>query len=397
MRYLKGWLQQSLYRQVFTLIMGLVLLLNASLVMMAWVNFSLYNDNAINQKLNQQMRMLLDESLNQGRLIKTQSPIFSSFVATDKGVPHYLSHISIPGVYFIKSPQVHVQAVQSPFSSGLLYLLYFPEQDLVHKHYQSNFIFYVVVMVLLLLLIGFVAALYLTRLIVKPISVLQKNVEQAGVQHPPAILKRADELGQLSRSFVRAFTRVNAFIAREHRFTRYASHELRTPVTIIQGALDVIEHAPDLEKAKPALQRISVANQDMQGLINTFLSLSREGKSMSEQCSPLADSLQYCLNQQFAQTSDKVHCDIACETKQIPKMYAQVVLQNILRNADSYCSGTIIIELKYDRLMVCNAIDMESDAGYGHGLDIINTICEKANWLAYNQRCQNRFSWLIYF
>lgn len=397
MRYLKRWFSKSLYRQVFTLIMALVLLLNVSLIMMAWVNFSLYNDNAINEKLNHQMRMLLDESLSQGRLVKTKSPIFSSYVATDKGVPHYLTHIDQPGVHLIKSPLVHVQAVHSPFSDGLLYLLYFPEQDKVHQHYQHNFVFYMVVIVLLLMFIGFISSLYLARLIVRPISLLQKNVEQATIQHPPKILNRSDEIGQLSRAFEKAFMRVNAFVDREHRFTRYASHELRTPVTIIQGALDVIGHAPSIDKALPALERISIANQDMQNLISTFLSLSREGSTANQQGIKIAESLEHCLNQQFVFTHEKLSCDIATNTKSVQKMYAQVVLQNILRNADSYCSGGVTVVLKYDRLMVCNSIDEESVSGYGHGIDIINAVCKKANWLAYNTQNKQRFCWLIYF
>ncbi|MCG9699427.1 HAMP domain-containing histidine kinase [Vibrio natriegens] len=397
MRLTSQYFQKRLYNRVFALIMGLVLLLTLSLLLMAWINAQLHTDSLVNQKLNQQMRFLLDDSIKKGRLVKVNSPMFSSFVGSDKGLPLYLSGLTEQGVFEIEHPKVHVQVVSSPFSDGLLYLLYFPEKDLERSLYQNRLKYYVVIGVMALMGIGLIASLYITRIIVKPITTLQKSIECASPDSPPAVLDRQDELGQLSRSFTNAFQRIRAFVEREHNFTRFASHELRTPVTIIQGALEVIAYSPDLAKAQPALSRIESANKDMQALIHTFLSISRESKTEQVELLSLQESLDYCLQQLSTDKADILSVQYSLNSKSVNKILAHVVIQNVLRNAFSYSANSVAIELKYDRLVVSNDIDPDCHSGYGHGIDIINAICEKADWLAFYRCHNNRFSWLIYF
>ena len=397
MRLAKKFINKRLYNRVFALIMGLVLLLTLTLLLMAWVNAQLHTNSLVNRKLNQQMRFLLDDSIKQGRLVKINSPMFSSFVDSDKGLPLYLSSLTEQGVFEIEHPKVHVQVVSSPFSDGLLYLLYFPEKDLERDVYQHRLKYYVIIGVIALLGIGFIASLYITQIIVTPITKLQENIEHASPDSPPVALNREDELGQLSRSFTNAFQRIRAFVEREHNFTRFASHELRTPVTIIQGALEIIAYSPDLAKAQPALQRIESANNDMQALIRTFLSISRESKSEQVELVSLQASLEYCLQQLRPNKSELLSVQYSSTSKLVNKILAHVVIQNVLRNAFSYSAKSVSIELKFDRLMVSNDIDPECHSGYGHGIDIINAICEKADWLAFYRCHENRFSWLIYF
>ncbi len=397
MRFAKQLINKRLYNRVFALIMGLVLLLTLTLLLMAWVNAQLHNNSLVNRKLNQQMRFLLDDSIKQGRLVKINSPMFSSFVDSDKGMPLYLSGLKEQGVFEIEHPKVHVQVVSSPFSDGLLYLLYFPEKDLERDAYQYRLKYYVIIGVIALLGIGFIASLYITRIIVTPITKLQENIEHASPDKPPMVLNREDELGQLSRSFTNAFQRIRAFVEREHNFTRFASHELRTPVTIIQGALEIIAYSPDLAKAQPALKRIESANNDMQALIRTFLSISRESKQEQVELVSLQASLDYCLQQLRPNKSEQLSVQYSTTSKPVNKILAHVVIQNVLRNAFSYSANNVSIEVKLDRLMVSNDIDPDCHSGYGHGIDIINAICQKAGWLAFYRCHENRFSWLIYF
>ncbi|PWI32468.1 sensor histidine kinase [Vibrio albus] len=397
MRLASHYLHKRLYNRVFVLIMGLVLLLTLSLLLMAWVNAQLHTTSLVNRKLNQQMRFLLDDSIKKGRLVKVNSPMFSSFVGSDKGLPLYLSNLTEQGVFKIEHPKVYVQVVSSPFSDGLLYLLYFPEQDLERSLYQNRLKYYVVIGVMALLGIGLVASLYITKIIVSPITTLQKNIEHASPDSPPVVLDREDELGQLSRSFTNAFQRIRAFVEREHNFTRFASHELRTPVTIIQGALEIIAYSPDLAKAQPALRRIESANNDMQALIRTFLSISRESRTEQVELVSLQGCLDYCLQQLRPNKAELLSVQYSTHSKLVNKILAHVVIQNVLRNAFSYSANSVAIELKFDRLMVSNDIDPDCHSGYGHGIDIINVICEKADWLAFYRCHDNRFSWLIYF
>jgi two-component system, OmpR family, sensor histidine kinase VanS len=49
----------------------------------------------------------------------------------------------------------------------------------------------------------------------------------------------ADELGQLARAFNRLLDRLRAALQMQRQFMADASHELRTPVSVIQTAAEV--------------------------------------------------------------------------------------------------------------------------------------------------------------
>ena len=77
---------------------------------------------------------------------------------------------------------------------------------------------------------------------------------------------------------VEQFTgRLDAAIERERVFTRDAGHELRTPVAVFKGSLDLLEQRadrPEFEQA--ALKRMRRTVVDMERLLETLLLLARE-------------------------------------------------------------------------------------------------------------------------
>ncbi len=56
---------------------------------------------------------------------------------------------------------------------------------------------------------------------------------------------RADEFRELADAFDMMFTRLEAHVAEQRRFTANASHELRTPLAISKALLDVARPIPD--------------------------------------------------------------------------------------------------------------------------------------------------------
>lgn len=87
-----------------------------------------------------------------------------------------------------------------------------------------------------------------------------------------------DEVGLLARAFQRSRERSRAFLDRERRFTRDASHELRSPVTVVRGAVELLEARPEAQSPgiRRPLARIRRAADDMSNLIEAFLWLARE-------------------------------------------------------------------------------------------------------------------------
>lgn len=71
--------------------------------------------------------------------------------------------------------------------------------------------------------------------------------------------------------------RIEAFVERERNFTRDASHELRSPLTVIKVAADVLADDEELPAfAHRSIGRIRTATRDMEALIEAFLILARE-------------------------------------------------------------------------------------------------------------------------
>lgn len=67
------------------------------------------------------------------------------------------------------------------------------------------------------------------------------------------VAARNDEVGLLAETFNRMLERLDASFRREQRFIREASHELRTPITICRGHLEVLGADPDPADVQEAI------------------------------------------------------------------------------------------------------------------------------------------------
>ena len=70
--------------------------------------------------------------------------------------------------------------------------------------------------------------------------------------------------------------RVEQFIERERSLLDQASHEFRTPIAVISGAVDVLKQASLPAAAMPALGRIEHAAHDLSETMVALLYLARE-------------------------------------------------------------------------------------------------------------------------
>ena len=82
--------------------------------------------------------------------------------------------------------------------------------------------------------------------------------------------------------------RITDFVEREHQFTRDASHELRSPLTVIKIAADMLLSEQELsQQARNSVVRIRRNAGDMEELMEALLLLAREsdlGLSIDEVC-----------------------------------------------------------------------------------------------------------------
>ena len=85
-----------------------------------------------------------------------------------------------------------------------------------------------------------------------------------------------DEVGVLAGTIEKTLERICAFVERERYFTSSASHELRTPITVITGALELLELSDLSATDVKAVDRVRRATLDMKTSIEMFLCLARE-------------------------------------------------------------------------------------------------------------------------
>lgn len=212
-----------------------------------------------------------------------------------------------------------------------------------------------------------------------------------------------DEVGLLARTLEKTLKRICAFIDRERYFTSSASHELRTPVTVIKGALELLEQAEMPKNASRAVGRIERATIDMQATIDMFLCLSRESNdsSYSEhfEVGPLVDQ---AIEQQRHLLASK---NIIVEVKRLsnpsllghPQAFA-IAMGNLVRNAFEHTppdQGPVSVRIDKHQVSVSNHSGLEVDdpgelgkwrsrgsetQGFGLGLGIVERLCEQNGW-----------------
>lgn len=272
--------------------------------------------------------------------------------------------------------------------------------------------------------LGFGLGILVMRRAIAPVTQLAKAVENIDLKHLSAEdYKRIessrfgdDEVGLLADAIEKTLERISAFVDRERYFTSSASHELRTPITVIIGALELLEQS-DLSAADvKTLNRVRRATLDMKTTIEMFLCLAREtDNTLYHERFLVMPLVSHAVDQQRYLLSRKcIDVDIDELAKPSvnghPQAFA-IAVNNLVRNAFEHTpdgQGPITIRIKERELLVTNHLSSDADEphtpteasshhGYGLGLSIVQRLCERNGWsfslLTDEQRVVARLSW----
>lgn len=198
--------------------------------------------------------------------------------------------------------------------------------------------------------------------------------------------------------------RLRQFVEREREFTRHASHELRTPIAVLKGALEVLERRhPDL--SDPAIARMERTLRDMQGLTETLLLLARDESNhlpvssiaMESLAHSVVETLQSIYQDKPLSVEVVSHAHLVVEA---PEKVLEILVGNLLRNAFNYTpAGSIRVILHPDSMEIIDSgIGMKEEQlravtlpfyraeetavalGYGLGMTIVQRLCTRYNW-----------------
>src|SRR5699024_7800478 len=96
----------------------------------------------------------------------------------------------------------------------------------------------------------FLFVLISTTLIVKPIKQLTKATQKiaGGNYHIKLHVNRRDEIGRLAQDFTKMSTRLAQTEEKRQEFVSNVSHEIQSPLTSIQGLMEIEFHETHLKR-----------------------------------------------------------------------------------------------------------------------------------------------------
>lgn len=272
-------------------------------------------------------------------------------------------------------------------------------------------------------MVGFGLGIIVMRRAVAPVTQLAKAVGEINPEklssedHKRIDSSRFtdDEVGMLAKTIEQTLERISAFVTRERYFTSSASHELRTPITVITGALELLEQSQLSATDMKTLDRVRRATLDMKTTIEMFLCLAREtDEGLYDEQFLVMPLVSNAIELQRHLLSRKL-VEVEIEQLANPRVYGHpqafsIAVNNLVRNAFEHTlagQGPITIRIEQQQLLVTNQLVSAaaeqyspSDAsphGYGLGLGIVQRLCERNGWsfslLADEKSVVARLSW----
>ena len=367
---------------------GLLLLLILSLLMV--VAEDKMEELSLRHWLEAEVTRYNDDWLRLGHAAPAPSPRqFSSYWTEAGRLPAWLEPYQTPGFFEhqLGEEDKHFLVHAHPSGKGLLYLVFNDDADDYLDPYEDR-LHLVIRLIGLALLLGCIAfGIWLVRHITRPLDRLRQRVAHLTPDQVDFVPDAPwQELREIELALLAGKHEVAAVFAREQEFSRFASHELRTPNMVIQGSAALLGKVTDLPApAARAASRIRAASDEMALLTETFLLLGRKEavERPPQWVAPLIERELTRLAPLLQRENLDIRLNLDEQSEvQAPLSLLAIALGNLLKNALSYAEGHIEIALQGQVLTISNPTAAAPDQilGYGCGLTIIQRICEKLGW-----------------
>ncbi|WP_313919195.1 HAMP domain-containing sensor histidine kinase [Tahibacter sp.] len=215
---------------------------------------------------------------------------------------------------------------------------------------------------------------------------------------------RREEIEVIARASNAHLERVERFVERERSLLDQASHEFRTPIAVISGAVDVLRQLSLPDSSKPALNRIGHAVEDLSETMVALLYLAREASTADEtvDVTVLHELLPRLIHDHEHLLRGKPARLRAGELDTTfvaaPEAMVRIAVSNLIRNA---IENT---DIGHVELTLCNGVICVADSGSGFdpveaarryrdslrhsapvrgqglGLFLIGRICDRFGW-----------------
>ena len=250
-----------------------------------------------------------------------------------------------------------------------------------------------------------------THEVLSPITALARQISRMDVARLDADALRQDrfvgdpdeEVAVLAGALADFTERLDAFVERERNFTRDASHELRSPLTVIAMAVEKLRAERELPpKARASVERIDRAVHDMRELVEAFLLLARESDEALARERLCVNEIVLDELERVRMTSDgSVEVQLEAEGRlwtDAPRQVLGSLIGNLVRNAASHGDGVVRAHVAPGELVIEDrgrGMDEEElrrafdpffrgagrgRGGHGVGLTIVQRFSDRFGW-----------------
>lgn len=314
-----------------------------------------------------------------------------------------------PGYHRIQRDGAFMLVLVSDGPPGRLYLVFNQEQV---GRLAFMFGFVPLIVVLLIIYLTTWLTYRASRHALSPVIALAKAVREWDPKRPDLAALDPQNLSSdpdgdvetLARALHGYASRIEEFVERERNFTRDASHELRSPLTVMKVAADVLLEEELSPFAQRAILRIKRSVREMEAMIEAFLILARESdtglpqedfivndavRDEIERAQPLLEGKPVTLSLD-EQATFALHAP--------PKVFAAMI-GNLIRNACLYTeAGKVRVVIGADFVRIEDSgIGMSEDelaqafrpyfrgnrstrGGHGVGLTLVRRLSDRFGW-----------------
>lgn len=240
------------------------------------------------------------------------------------------------------------------------------------------------------------------------LKVLQSNED---LSKRLKVVKTNDEFEQLTISFNKMLENIENSVENIKQFSSDASHELKTPLTVIQGEIELCKNKGlSKEELEKTLLKVDVEQKKLQEIIKNFLLLSRLDKEVLKNKKASLDKVLFEAIELNLEAIENKNLELQLDIQEeldvsFDEKYLYIVINNLLTNAIKYTNSgyinistdkkanKIVLSVKDSGIGISNEdknriferfyrVDKSRTTfkdGIGLGLSIVKKICDRFN------------------
>lgn len=241
----------------------------------------------------------------------------------------------------------------------------------------------------ILVILSSIIGYYITKRAFLPVKKIQETAENIASNNKLSLRiglpKGKDEISKLGNTIDKMLDKLENSFIKEKQFTSDASHELRTPISVILAESEyILKHGETFEEAKESMEVINRQTQKMSALINQLLFFTRndQGSIKLKLENVNIEEILENLKEDNSFNAKEKNITISYFNKlskneyQVDKILFIRAIQNIVENAISYGKINGYIKIESFEIDKYFAIKIE-DNGIGISSENIKKIWDR--------------------